>query len=249
MMWHWHPENGFSDLPIYGFHEGMMPYILGIASEGFPLDPDIFISGWMNARRGFGVKRENFGMTYELGRGIGWSLFFAHYSHIGFDPAQIFFNERSYFEHFTEATEVHRRYALSRALELKGYDKIWGLAASLSPTGYRANHPGPKDYGTIATTAALSSMPYLDEAVKKCMETMYLEYGDRLWGAYGFYNAINLNEDWVGQRYIGIELGPIAPMIENYRSGLLWRLFMQSPEAQRAVLRLKENATTRQFFR
>ena len=88
------------------------------------------------------------------------------------------FNKRSYFEHFSEATEVHRHYALSRADEIKGYYKIW-----------------------------------------------------------------------VGERYIGIELGPIAPMIENYRSGLLWRFFMQSPEAKRAVERLKAQAKTREFFR
>ena len=107
-----------------GSQEGMTPYILGIASEDFPLDPEIFVTGWMNARRGFGVKRENFGMTYELGRGIGWPLFFAHYSHSGFDQQQIMFNKRSYFEHFSEATEVHRHYALSRADEIKGYYKI-----------------------------------------------------------------------------------------------------------------------------
>jgi hypothetical protein len=77
---------------------------------------------------------------------------------------------------------------------------------------------------------------------------MYLDYGKELWGGYGFYNAINPSRDWLGDTYIGIELGPIAPMIENYRSGLLWKLFMQSPEAQRALKRLRENATTTVYF-
>ena len=81
-------------------------------------------------------------------------------------------------------------------------------------------------------------MPYLPEAVIPCMESMYLNYGGQLWGAYGFYNAINPTQNWVGQKYIGIELGPIAPMIENHRSGLFWKLFMQSPEAQRAMQRI-----------
>jgi hypothetical protein len=122
------------------------------------------------------------------------------------------------------------------------------LAASLNPGGYRANHPGPRDDGTIATTAALSSMPYLPKEVKECMKVMYLDYGKELWGGYGFYNAINPTEDWLGATYIGIELGPIAPMIENYRSGLLWKLFMQSAEAKRALKRLRENATTTVYF-
>jgi hypothetical protein len=247
MQWHWHPELGFSGVPIVGFHEAMMPYILGIASEGYPISVESFFSGWMNRGRGFGTPQEHFGVKHELGRWISWPLFFAHYSHIGFDPSQLSYKDKTYAEHFTDATRIHQLYSQSRADEFKGYDKLWGLAASLNPTGYRANHPGPKDDGTIATTAALSSMPYLPKAVLQCMETMYLDYGKELWGAYGFYNAINPSKDWIGQKYIGIELGPIAPMIENYRSGLLWHLFMQSPEAQRAVKRLRENETTRKY--
>jgi hypothetical protein len=247
MQWHWHPDLGFSGVPIAGFHEAMMPYLLGIASEDYPISVESFFSGWMNRGRGFGIPQEHFGVKHELGRWISWPLFFAHYSHIGFDPSQVSYSGKTYAEHFTDATRIHQLYSQSRADEFKGYDQLWGLAASLNPTGYRANHPGPKDDGTIATTAALSSMPYLPEAVKTCMETMYLDYGKELWGVYGFYNAINPSKEWVGQKYIGIELGPIAPMIENYRSGLLWRLFMQSPEAQCALKRLRENETTRQY--
>ena len=238
MMWHWHPEEGFGTMPIRGFHEAMMPYILGIASETHPINPKSFYTGWMDPQIGLGQRREDFGITHSLGSGIGWPLFFAHYSHIGFDPKQISYAGKTYFEHFVDACRIQQLYARSRAADFKGYDTLWGHAASLCPGGYRANQPGPSDDGTIATTAALSSMPYLPEAVWPCMESMYLNYGKQLWGPYGFYNAINPTRDWVGQRYIGIELGPIAPMIENYRSGLFWRLFMQSPEAQRALKRI-----------
>ena len=88
-------------------------------------------------------------------------------------------------------------------------------------------------------------MPYLPDAVLNCMESMYLDYGSRIWGCYGFYNAFNPTRDWVGEKYIGIELGPIAPMIENHRSGLLWRLFMQAPEVQRALERLRATDASR----
>ena len=238
MMWHWDAENGVSDLPIRGFHEAMMPYILAIGSDSNPVDAESFASGWYHPQHGLGERREHFGIEHTLGRGIGWPLFFAHYSHIGFDPRAIRYDGQTYFEHFEAATKVHEAYAHSRADEFKGYDKVWGLAASMSPFGYKAHHPGRSDTGTIATTAALSSMPYFPEAVLDCMETMYLEYGDQIWGCFGFYNAFNPTENWVVNKYIGIELGPIAPMIENHRSGLLWKLFMQAPEVKRAQARI-----------
>lgn len=248
MKWHWHPQDGFWKMGVRGFNETMMCYILGIGSATHPIPVKSFFSGWMRGGRNFSHKQTHFGVTHDLGGGIGWPLFFAHYSHLGFDPNAVSHNGKTYFEHFTDATRVHRLYAQSRAEDFEGYGPLWGLAASLNPDGYFASHPGQKDNGTIATTAALSSIPYLPEEVKGCMQVMYLDYGKELWGGYGFYNAINPSRDWLGARYIGIELGPIAPMIENYRSGLLWKLFMQSPEAQRAMKRLRENATTTVYF-
>ena len=73
------------------------------------------------------------------------------------------------------------------------------------------------------------------------MESMYLNYGKQIWGPYGFYNAFNPTQNWVGRNYIGIELGPVGPMLENYTSGLLWKLFMKSPEAKRALQRIQES--------
>ena len=238
MIWHWSAENGLSDLTIRGFHEAMMPYILGIGSDTYSIPADSFYTGWYHPDYGLGNVRENFGIKHTLGRGIGWPLFFSHYSHIGFDPRMISYKGRTYFEHFVAATMVHRAYAVSKADDFKGYEKVWGLTASMSPFGYKAHQPGRADTGTIASTASLSSMPYLPEEVLDCMETMYLNYGEELWGCFGFYNAFNPSEDWVANKYIGIELGPIAPMIENYRTGLLWKLFMRAPEVKRALSRI-----------
>ena len=246
MIWHWHPVDGFSDVPVRGFNEALMCYLLGIGSETHPINPQSYYEGWKDPQHDLGKSREDFGIKHSLGRGIGWPLFFAHYTFIGYDPKQLTYNGKTYFDHFVDACRIQHLYAKSRANEFKGFDTLWGQAASLYPKGYRPNQPGAEDDGTIATTAALSSMPYLPEAVIPCMESMYLNYGDKLWGAYGFYNAINPTESWVGQKYIGIELGPIAPMIENYRSGLFWKLFMQSPEAQRAAKRIAETKPAKQ---
>jgi hypothetical protein len=238
IMWHWDAETGQSDLPIRGFHEAMMPYILAIGSATHPIPARSFYTGFYHPTNGLGQRRRHFKIEHSLGYGVGWPLFFAHYSHIGFDPREIRYDGQTYFEHFEAATKIHKAYAHSRAKEFKGYDKVWGLTASLSPFGYKAHRPGPADNGTIATTAALSSMPYLPDEVLECMKAMYLDYGDRIWGCFGFYNAFNPTEDWIGEKYIGIELGPIAPMIENHRSGLFWKLFMQAPEVKRAQARL-----------
>lgn len=239
MMWHLHPTNGLGDLVIRGFHEAMMPYILGIGSDTYPISPKSFYTGWMNPQDGLGRPRTHYGVKHSLGNGIGWPLFFTHFSHIGLNPKALSYQGKTYFDHFTDAIQIQRRYAQSRADEFKGYDNLWGLSAGLSPSGYGANRPGGGDDGTIATSAALSSIPYLPDAALECMEAMYLDYGDQLWGVFGFYNAICPTKNWVGQKYIGIELGPIAPMIENYRSGLLWKLFMQAPEVQRALARIE----------
>jgi hypothetical protein len=56
-----------------------------------------------------------------------------------------------------------------------------------------------------------------------------------LWGPYGFYDAFHAGQNWVASSYLAIDQGPIVCMIENYRTGLLWRLFMQNPEIQPAL--------------
>ena len=65
--------------------------------------------------------------------------------------------------------------------------------------------------------------------------------GDRLWGTYGFYDAFNTTESWYASSYLAIDQGPIIVMIENYRTGLLWNLFMSAPEIQVAKNELDFN--------
>jgi hypothetical protein len=119
-------------------------------------------------------------------------------------------------------------------LGFKGYSSsCWGLTASYSPEGYAAHAPGKlSDLGVISPTAAVSSLPYTPEQSMDAMRYFYHDLGDKVFGEYGFYDAFSIHDNWYPQRYLAIDQGPQVVMIENYRSGLLWKLFMSAPEVK-----------------
>jgi len=78
-------------------------------------------------------------------------------------------------------------------------------------------------------------MPYTPEQSINAMKHFYNELGDRIWGKYGFYDAFSEHHNWYPQRYLAIDQGPVVVMIENYRTGLLWDLFMSCPEIKEGL--------------
>ena len=133
---------------------------------------------------------------------------------------------------------INRAYCIDNPKKYKGYGrKCWGLTASDNHQGYSAHCP-QNDLGVITPTAAISSIPYTPEHSLEAMRYFYEELGDRLWGEYGFKDAFNLTENWFASSYLAIDQGPIIVMIENYRSGLIWKLFMSHPDVQRGLKRL-----------
>ena len=119
-----------------------------------------------------------------------------------------------------------------------GYsDESWGLTASDIPGGYAASSP-TNDLGVIAPTAALSSFPYTPAESMKALKFFYYKLGDKLWGQYGFYDAFSLHHQWFASSTLAIDQGPIIVMIENYRSQLLWNLFMSCPEVKNGMKNL-----------
>jgi hypothetical protein len=99
--------------------------------------------------------------------------------------------------------------------------------------GYAAHAPGETtDLGVISPTAALSSFPYTPEQSMSALKHFYYNLGNKLWGKYGFYDAFSEQNSWFPQRYLAIDQGPAVIMIENYRTGMLWNLFMSSSEIQ-----------------
>jgi hypothetical protein len=102
-----------------------------------------------------------------------------------------------------------------------------------------------QDNGTLAPTAAIASMPYVPAESISCLVKMYKQYGARLWGPLGFYDSFNLTRDWVSKTYLCIDEGPIAPMIENYRSGFCWNTFMKCPEIKPVLKLLNDGDASR----
>ena len=117
--------------------------------------------------------------------------------------------------------------------------KCWGLTASYSVNGYAAHRPdSANDLGVISPTAALSSIPYTPKYSIEALKFFYFDLGNKIWGKYGFYDAFSIQNNWYPNQYLAIDQGPIIVMIENYRTGLLWKLFMSCPEVHNGLQKL-----------
>ena len=119
----------------------------------------------------------------------------------------------------------------------------WGLTASYTKKedggiGYAAHSPDD-DRGVVSPTAAISSIPYTPAESLRAMRYFFQEKNDLLWGPAGFYDAFSLEDgEWVADAYLAIDQGPQVVMIENYRSGLIWGLFMNAPEIKQGLDKL-----------
>ena len=233
LYWHWSPNFGWQiNLPVRGWNETHIVYLLAAASPTHPIPPSLYHSGWAG-----GVHFENgnefYGFELPLGPFRGGPLFFTHYSYQGFDPRGIADDYANYFNQNVLQTLINHAYCVANPQQHQGYSAVsWGLTASDDPlVGYKAHEPtAPGDNGTLTPTAALSSMPYTPGKSMDALRHFYRDLGEDLWGIYGFRDAFNLNENWFAPSYLAIDQGPIINMIENHRTGLLWDHFMQNPE-------------------
>jgi len=90
----------------------------------------------------------------------------------------------------------------------------------------------------ISPTAALSSFPYAPVEATRALRHFYEDLGDKIWGRFGFVDAFSEAQDWTAEAYLAIDQGPIIVMIENFRTGLMWRLLMSDPDVQNGLRRL-----------
>lgn len=231
LYWHWSPNFDWDiNFPLYGYFEEQITYVLAAASPLHGIPKSVYVNGY--GKNG-DIKKGNIYYGYTLPLESPSPLFWVHYSYLGLDPH---FKDdfADYWEQNVNATLINQAYCIDNPKDFVGYsDSCWGLTASDNQNGYAAHSPS-NDLGVIAPTAALSSFPYAPAESMKALKFFYYTLGDRLWGEYGFYDAFNLTEGWTANSYLAIDQGPIIIMIENYRTGLLWNLFMSSPEMQQA---------------
>jgi hypothetical protein len=238
LYWHWSPNNGWAmNFPVRGFNECMIMYVLAASATQYPVPASVYHRGWAQ-RKYFKNGKTFYGYTLPLGFDYGGPLFFSHYSFLGLNPRGLKDGYADYWEQNKNHTLINRAYCLDNPKKFKGYGlACWGLTASDTYNGYSAHSP-TEDNGTITPTAALSAFPYTPEYSMQALRYFYDTLGDKLWSKYGFIDAFNLSQNWFAQSHLAIDQGPIIVMIENHRTGLLWKLFMQSPEIQIGLKKL-----------
>lgn len=242
LYWNWSPNYGWAvNVPVRGYNETLITYLLAAGSPAHSIPVEVYQQGW--AQSGAIKNGKTFyGRVLPLGEDYGGPLFFAHYSFLGFDPhVHDGYLNVDYWTQNVNQSLINHDYAVANPKKYVGYsDNCWGLTASDNPTGYGAQSP-TNDNGTITPTAAISSLPYTPAESMKAIKFFYYTLGDRMWGQYGFYDAFNITNGWTASSTLAIDQGPIVIMIENYRTQLLWKLFMSAPEVQAAKTKLGFN--------
>lgn len=257
LYWHWSPDQEWViDHKLIGWNETMVTYLLAIASPTHAVPASLYYTGWANQdstgreyRAGWGGTTDGsmytngntyYGIKLDVGVSNGGPLFFTHYSYLGYDPGQITDTYTNYFTNNRNIAQINYRYCVDNPGNYRGYgDSCWGLTASDGPYHYSADEPVLRqDRGKIAPTGAISSFPYTPEESMKALKNYYHNYGDFLWGEYGFRDAFNLTDNWCSAIFMGLNQAPMTVMIENYRTGLLWKLFMSDPDVQNGLARL-----------
>lgn len=242
LYWHWSPEYQWEmNFPVGGYNECLIMYVLAAASPTHPIKPSVYDKGW--ARDGKIVSNEKFYGEdlvldyYEHDDSPVGPLFWAHYSYLGLNPNGLSDKYADYWKLVQNQAKIHYKYAVDNPNKFKSYgDSLWGLTSSYSMKGYAGHRPNA-DLGVIAPTAALSSFPYTPKESMQMLKNIYKNH-DSLIGKYGPYDAFSLQDNWYLPRYLAIDQGPIPVMIENYRTGLLWDLFMKNKDVLKGLEKL-----------
>lgn len=240
LLWHWSPNHGFAmNHAIRGWNECLIVYVLAAASPTHPIEPALYHRGWTDSPD-FRNGRTELGVELPLGPPLGGPLFFAHYSFLGLDPRGLVDRYADYWLQNQRHVALNRAWCLANPNQCAGYGPdCWGLTASDHEGGYSAHAPGAEtDLCVIAPTAAIASFPYAPDWAMQAMRAFHDRLGERIWTDWGFTDAFCESGGWYSDTHLAIDQGPIAIMMENHRSGLLWDLFMRAPEIATGLARL-----------
>ncbi len=244
LYWHWSPTYGWKmNFAVRGYNECLIMYILAAASPTHGVPAEVYHEGWaengtINAKSSYAGYALN--LKYQGNPPQGGPLFWAHYSYLGLDPRGLKDRYAYYWKENKNLSLINYQWCVNNPKKFKGYGpNNWGLTASYSTEFYYAHAPNMEnDLGVITPTAALSSFPYTPTQSMAAMKHWYANLKDKIWGPFGFYDAFNEQRNWYAPKYLAIDQGPIVVMMENYRTGLLWKLFMSCPEIQMGLKKL-----------
>ncbi|HMO62466.1 MAG TPA: glucoamylase family protein [Ferruginibacter sp.] len=244
LYWHWSPNyNWEMNFPVRGYNECLIMYVLAAASPTHGVPAEVYHEGWAENGK---IKFPHTALGYPLQLRYqgnpqnGAPLFWSQYSFLGLNPNVLKDRYADYWQENVNHSLINYTWCVQNPKQYKGYGKNnWGLTSSYSVKGYAGHAPNPdSDLGVISPTAALSSFPYTPAQSMAAMRYWYNDKKDKLWGPFGFYDAFSETDNWYPVHYLAIDQGPIPVMIENYRTGLLWKLFMSCPEVQDGLNKL-----------
>jgi hypothetical protein len=243
LLWHWSPDYAWAkNVPLRGYNECLMAYLLGASSPTHSISKSVYYKGW-----GRGGEIVNGGSRYGIplivrhntGENMVGPLFWASFSYVGFDPRGVKDEMGiNYFKVNVNQAKIQHAYCVENPKGFTGYgDNCWGMTAGYSVSGYKA-HNLKNDFGVISPAAALCAVPYTPRESMAALKHYYFDLGDQLWGEYGFYDGFSQTKNLYLKSYLANNQCAVAPMIENYRTGLLWKLFMSCPEVQQGLRKL-----------
>lgn len=247
LYWHWSPNYDWQmNFPLQGYNECLITYVMAAASPDHTINASAYHEGW--ARNGdivSGATKYNIPLILKHNGAEFTSgpLFWAHYSYLGLDPNQLTDQYANYWDLNVNHTKINYMHCVENAQNYNGYGTdYWGLTASYSRNndgsiGYDAHMPS-NDKGVISPTAAVSSIVYTPTESIAAIRNFYENYKSQIWGNAGFYDAHSAHYNWSAKQYLAIDQGPEVVMIENYRTGLLWNLFMNAPEIKEGLIKL-----------
>ena len=240
LYWLWSPTYKWDiTFMIRGWNETLIAYILAASSNTHSISKEVYDNGFANYG-GMKNGQNYYGIQLPLGGSFGGPLFLSQYSFLCINPTGLSDQYASYGVQVKNHTLINRAYCIENPKNYVGYsDSCWGLTASSSNIGYTSCSP-TNDIGVIAPTAALSSFAFTPNETMKALKYYYYKLGNLLWKEYGFVDAFNLNTNpvWIGPQELVYNQLPIMIAIENYRSGLIWDLFVSCPEIKTGMRKL-----------
>ena len=240
----WHDESGFSRYRWNKYSEHVLMSFLALGTSPHPLGADY----WQSWQRSPVGRYHDYVYLQEP------PLFINQFPQAFVDLRDRRDAYADYFQNTRLATLAQRQFSLDLRAEFPAWsENLWGLTASDSATGYKAWGGPPRTLrynaldGTIVPCAAAGSLPFAPKETLAVLHHLRTAYGDRLWKRYGFADAFNPHNRWVNPDVIGIDLGISVTQAENLRTGLITRLFMQSPEAKLALAKAGFLSTARKL--